>query len=265
VPTANTLIVDRADMFGLSQLYQLRGRVGRSHHRAFCYLVAPEGITLEAEKRLRILEHHTELGSGYAVAMKDLELRGAGNILGADQSGHVHAVGLDTYTRLLEKTVNRLRGQEEHEAFPAPDVSMEGPAYLPDEYVADSAQKLHLYRRLSRAEAVDEVTALHDEVMDRFGSPPAEVKRLLDSARLRLLGQLLGVERISIATDAARVTFRKEVVPRLTALQSAMHGSQVELEVRRMEPLSLVLHRLGTARLSDAVAESLHRMIDGGR
>jgi transcription-repair coupling factor (superfamily II helicase) len=265
VPTANTLIVDRADMFGLSQLYQLRGRVGRSHHRAFCYLVAPEGITLEAEKRLRILEHHTELGSGYAVAMKDLELRGAGNILGADQSGHVHAVGLDTYTRLLEKTVNRLRGQEEHEAFPAPDVSMEGPAYLPDEYVADSAQKLHLYRRLSRAEAVDEVTALHDEVMDRFGSPPAEVKRLLDSARLRLLGQLLGVERISIATDTARITFRKEVVPRLTALQSAMHDSQVELEVRRMEPLSLVLHRLGTARLSDAVAESLHRMIDGGR
>jgi transcription-repair coupling factor (superfamily II helicase) len=265
VPTANTLIVDRADMFGLSQLYQLRGRVGRSHHRAFCYLVAPEGITLEAEKRLRILEHHTELGSGYAVAMKDLELRGAGNILGADQSGHVHAVGLDTYTRLLEKTVNRLRGQEEHEVFPAPDVSMEGPAYLPDEYVADSAQKLHLYRRLSRAEAVDEVTALHDEMTDRFGPPPAEVRRLLDSARLRLLGQLLGVERISIAADAARMTFRKDVVPRLTALQTAMHGSQVEMEVRRMEPLSLVLHRLGTARLSDAVAESLHRMFDGSR
>jgi transcription-repair coupling factor (superfamily II helicase) len=261
VPTANTLIVDRADMFGLSQLYQLRGRVGRSHHRAFCYLVAPEGITLEAEKRLRILEHHTELGSGYAIAMKDLELRGAGNILGADQSGHVHAVGLDTYTRLLEKTVNRLRGQEEREDFPAPDVSMDGPAYLPDEYVADSAQKLHLYRRLSRAEAVDEVTALRDEVADRFGSPPAEVRRLLDSARLRLLGQLLGLERIGIAPDAARLTFRKEVVPRLTALQNAMHGSQVEVEVRRMEPLSLVLHRLGTAPLEEAVAVALERLI----
>jgi transcription-repair coupling factor (superfamily II helicase) len=262
VPTANTLIVDRADMFGLSQLYQLRGRVGRSHHRAFCYLVAPEGITLEAEKRLRILEHHTELGSGYAIAMKDLELRGAGNILGADQSGHVHAVGLDTYTRLLEKTVNRLRGQEEREDFPAPDVSMDGPAYLPDEYAADSAQKLHLYRRLSRAEAVDEVTALGEEVADRFGSPPAEVRRLLDSARLRLLGQLLGVERIGIASDAARLTFRKDVVPRLTALQNAMHGSQVEVEVRRMEPLSLILHRLGTAPLAEAVAEALQRMID---
>jgi transcription-repair coupling factor (superfamily II helicase) len=260
VPTANTLIVDRADMFGLAQLYQLRGRVGRSHHRAFCYLVAPEGITVEAEKRLRILEHHTELGSGYAIAMKDLELRGAGNILGADQSGHVHAVGLDTYTRLLEKTVSRLRGEEEAVVFPAPDVSMDGPAYLPDAYMGDSAQKLHLYRRLSRAEKVDTLEAIRAEVLDRFGRPPPEVQRLLDSARLRLLGQMLGVERIHVAPDTARLTFRRDVVPRLTALQTAMHGSQVEVEVRRMEPLSLVLHRLGATTLASAVAEALHRL-----
>jgi transcription-repair coupling factor (superfamily II helicase) len=264
VPTANTLIVDRADMFGLSQLYQLRGRVGRSHHRAFCYLVAPEGITAEAEKRLRILEHYTELGSGYAIAMKDLELRGAGNILGANQSGHVHAVGLDTYTRLLEKTVARLRGEEEREVFPAADVSMEGPAYLPDQYIADSAQKLHLYRRLSRAEDVSDVVALRAEVADRFGAPPPEVQRLLDGARLRLLGQALGVERINIGVDQARITFRRDVVPRLTVLQSAMHGSLVEVEVRRMDPLSLVLHRLGTAGLSTAVAEALTRMTGDG-
>jgi transcription-repair coupling factor (superfamily II helicase) len=260
VPTANTLIVDRADMFGLSQLYQIRGRVGRSHHRAFCYLVAPEGITLEAEKRLRILEHHTELGAGYAVAMKDLELRGAGNILGADQSGHVHAVGLDTYTRLLEKTVARLKGEEEREAFPAPDVSMDGPAYVPDEYIADSAQKLHLYRRLSRASDIREVGTLREEAVDRFGALPAEVGRLLDSARLRLLGQSLGVERIHIGDASARVTFRKDVVPRLAALQSAMHGSLVEVEVRRMDPLSLVLHRLGTGSLADAVAGAFERL-----
>jgi transcription-repair coupling factor (superfamily II helicase) len=265
VPTANTLIVDRADMFGLSQLYQIRGRVGRSHHRAFCYLVAPEGITLEAEKRLRILEHHTELGSGYAVAMKDLELRGAGNILGADQSGHVHAVGLETYTRLLERTVARLRGEEERETFPAPDVSMAGPAYLPDEYIADPSQKLHLYRRLSRADTVAAVVGLRDEVADRFGTPPPEVRRLLDSVRLRLLGQSLGVDRIHIAGETARVTFRKDVVPRLTSLQSAMHGSQVEVEVRRMDPLSLILHRLGTAGLEDAVAEAFQRLAAGQR
>ncbi len=260
VPTANTLIVDRADMFGLAQLYQIRGRVGRSHHRAFCYLVAPEGIPLEAEKRLRILEHHTELGSGYAIAMKDLELRGAGNILGADQSGNVHAVGLDTYTRLLEKTVTRLQGAEEREPHPAPDVSMDGPAYLPDAYTADSAQKLHLYRRLSRAGTVDEVAALSEEVADRFGAPPPEVRRLLASARLRLLGQALGVERIHVSGDSARITFRRDVVPRLTALQTSLHGSLVEVEVRRLEPLSLVLHRLGTGDLADAVAAAFQRL-----
>ena len=257
VPTANTLIVDRADMFGLSQLYQLRGRVGRSHHRAFCYLVAPEGITVEAEKRLRILEHHTELGAGYAIALKDLELRGAGNILGSDQSGHIHAVGVDTYTRMLEKTVARLKGAEEREAYPAPDVAMDGPAYLPDEYLADSAQKLHLYRRLSRAEEVETVVSLAAEVEDRFGPPPPEVQRLLDAARLRLLGQALGLDRITVRKDQARLSFRKDVVPRLTTLQTAMHDSQIEVEVRRTDPLSLVLHRLGTAPMARAVAEAL--------
>jgi transcription-repair coupling factor (superfamily II helicase) len=263
VPTANTLVVDRADMFGLSQLYQLRGRVGRSHHRAFCYLVAPDGITLEAEKRLRILEHHTELGSGYAIAMKDLELRGAGNILGADQSGHVHAVGLDTYTRLLEQTVARLRGAEERTDFPPPDVAMDGPAYLPDPYIADPAQKLHLYRRLARADDPVAVAGLAEEVADRFGAPPPEVVRLLDATRLRLLGQIMGVERITIRSDTARLSFRSEVVPRLTALQSAMHGSMIDVEVRRMAPLSLVLNRLGTASLSGAVAEALTRLASG--
>jgi transcription-repair coupling factor (superfamily II helicase) len=265
VPTANTLIVDRADMFGLSQLYQLRGRVGRSHHRAFCYLVAPEEITLEAEKRLRILEHHAELGSGYAIAMKDLELRGAGNILGADQSGHVHAVGIDTYTRLLEKTVGRMRGEVEREAFPPPEVAMDGPAYLPDDYIADSAQKLHLYRRLSRTEAADELTLLQTEIADRFGTLPPEVQRLLDSARLRLLGQELGVERISIGRDSARVSFRADVVPRLTALQSDMHGSRMGVEVRRMAPLSLVLHQLAAGSLAAAVAEAFRRMMSRER
>ncbi|MGH7465925.1 MAG: DEAD/DEAH box helicase, partial [Longimicrobiales bacterium] len=148
VPTANTLIVDRADYFGLAQLYQIRGRVGRSHHRAYCYLLVPEGVSDDAEKRLRILEHYTELGSGYHIAMKDLELRGAGNLLGAEQSGFVTAVGLDTYTRLLEDTIKRMKGDVTAEREPA-DVTLEGAAYLPDEYIVDAAQKLHLYRRLS--------------------------------------------------------------------------------------------------------------------
>src|SRR5690606_19068806 len=208
VPTANTLIVDRADQFGLAQLYQLRGRVGRSHHRAYCYLILPESASDDAERRLRVLEHYTELGSGYAIALKDLELRGAGNILGAEQSGFVHAVGLDTYTRLLEETIRRLRGQAETDRYPPPEVSIEGGAYLPDSYVPEPAQKLHLYRRLSRVESTAEVTAIREELRDRFGPLPPEVQRLLDAAALRLLGARLGVETILVRDREARINFR---------------------------------------------------------
>ncbi|HEY0671170.1 MAG TPA: transcription-repair coupling factor [Longimicrobiales bacterium] len=261
VPTANTLIVDRADQFGLAQLYQIRGRVGRSHHRAYCYLLTPENINEEAEKRLRILEHYTELGAGYAIAMKDLELRGAGNLLGAAQSGFVHAVGLDTYTRLLEDTIRRLREDKSAETHPPTDVSVEGSAYLPDSYVADASQKLHLYRRLSRIEQVGEVHALAAEVRDRYGPPPEEVERLIAAAALRLLGTRLGVERITIQREAARVTFRDGVVARLASLQPALRDHQVELEIKRTAPLSFVLRRRGGAGIVDIVASALEGLL----
>jgi transcription-repair coupling factor (superfamily II helicase) len=159
VPRANTLIVNRADHFGLSQLYQIRGRVGRSHHRAFCYLLIPDEIQEDAEKRLRVLEHYTELGSGYRIALKDLELRGAGNILGSQQSGFVHAVGLDTYMRLLDDTIKQLKGNGETRVQLA-EVSVDGAALIPDDYVTDEAQKLNFYRRLSRVETVQAADAI---------------------------------------------------------------------------------------------------------
>jgi len=257
VPRANTLIVDRADQFGLAQLYQIRGRVGRSHHRAYCYLLVPEGIGDDAEKRLHILEHFTELGSGYAIALKDLELRGDGNILGAEQSGFVHAVGLDTYNRLLEDTVRALKGEKSTDRFPAPEVSLAGAAYLPDSYVPDPAQKLHLYRQLSRVERIGEVTALREEMRDRYGPPPAEVMRLLDAASLRLLGAHLGVEKVLLRDDQARLNFREGAVPRLASLQNVFRDQAVEVEVRRVVPLSLVLHRLGTRPIAETVIEAL--------
>jgi transcription-repair coupling factor (superfamily II helicase) len=258
VPTANTLIVDRADHFGLAQLYQLRGRVGRSHHRAYCYLVVPDDITEEAEKRLRILEHFTELGSGYAIALKDLELRGAGNILGSEQSGFVHAVGLETYTRLLEDTIRRLRNEKSgEEAYPVPEVSLEGAAYLPDEYVPEPSQKLHLYRRLSRLEDPRQVVALRAELRDRFGPPPPEVERLLATVALRLLGARLGVERILVRGDEARVNFRDGVSPRMAALQGAFRDQQLEVEVRRAMPLSLVLRRYGAQPVVETLINAL--------
>jgi transcription-repair coupling factor (superfamily II helicase) len=260
VPTANTLIVDRADQFGLAQLYQIRGRVGRSHHRAYCYLLTPENINEEAEKRLRVLEHYTELGAGYAIALKDLELRGAGNLLGAAQSGFVQAVGLDTYTRLLEDTIRRLREDKTTEVHPPTDVTVEGSAYLPDAYVADASQKLHLYRRLSRVEQASEVHALAAELRDRYGPPPPEVERLVAAAALRLLGTKLGVERITLQREAARITFREGVFARLAPLQTALRSHQVELDVKRTNPLSFVLRRKGGATIVDIVGDVLEAL-----
>jgi transcription-repair coupling factor (superfamily II helicase) len=260
VPNANTLIVDRADRFGLSQLYQIRGRVGRSDRRAYCYLLVPEEPGEDAERRLRVLEHYTELGSGYSVALRDLELRGAGNLLGADQSGFAHQVGLDAYLRLLEKTVERLQKGEEAEEFPDPDVSLAGPAYLPEGYVEDSGQKLHLYRRLSRVRHRSEVEALGAELADRFGPLPTEVRRMLDAAVLRFLGRQVGVERILVRDRSARLSFRPGVVPRVAVLEGPLRQRQVEVEVRRMDPLSLILHQVGTQPLPETLMVALEAL-----
>lgn len=257
VPSANTLIVDRADLFGLAQLYQMRGRVGRSHHRAYCYLVVPDSVSEDAERRLRILEHYTELGSGHRIALKDLELRGAGDILGAEQSGFVHAVGFDTYMRLLEETIQQLKGEEGAAQYPPADVAVEGSAFIPDSYVPDQQQKLHLYRRLARASAPEEVAELRAEARDRYGTIPPEVDTLFATASLRLLGTALGVERILVRPDGARLTFQNGVVPRVTVLQRAFAGLQLEPEVRRTLPLSLELFKRG----SEPVAATLVRAL----
>jgi transcription-repair coupling factor (superfamily II helicase) len=246
VPRANTLIVNRADHFGLSQLYQIRGRVGRSHHRAFCYLLIPDEIQEDAEKRLRVLEHYTELGSGYRIALKDLELRGAGNILGSQQSGFVHAVGLDTYMRLLDETIKQLKGGGKDVSTQLADVSVDGAALIPDDYVPDEAQKLNFYRRLSRVETVEAAESIRRELRDRFGPVPAEVETLLSTAQLRLLGGGLGMERILVRPWDVRINFRRGNVPRMASLQTAFAAHQLAVEVRRPAPLSLALTRHGT-------------------
>ena len=262
VPNANTLIVNRADRFGLSQLYQIRGRVGRSSRRAFCYLIAPAELGDEAERRLTVLEHHTELGSGYSVALRDMELRGAGNLLGGEQSGFAHSIGIDAYMRLLEQTVKRLKGEEEGREFPDPDVSISGSAYLPDSYISDSGQKLHLYQRLSKLSQMAEVASLREELADRFGAPPVHVGHLLDGAALRILGRQLGVERILVRAREARVNFRATVVPHLSVLERPLQDHSVSVEVRRMTPLSLVLHQAGPDSLVSTLILALTTLIE---
>jgi transcription-repair coupling factor (superfamily II helicase) len=257
VPNANTMFVNRADHFGLAQLYQLRGRVGRSHRRAYCYLLVPDSVDEEAERRLQVLEHHTELGSGYRVALKDLELRGAGNLLGPQQSGFVQAVGFDLYLRLLEDAVHRLQaGPDAPRPIPA-DVSLDLPAYIPDEYVTSQEAKLDVYRRLTALADPESIEALRGELRDRFGPLPPPVTHLLATSMLRVLGAELGVEGILVHGEEARITFRDIAAPRMKGLQAAFHEVQFRAEVRRAHPLSLKLTRLGGSGMLEGLVRAL--------
>jgi transcription-repair coupling factor (superfamily II helicase) len=259
VPNANTMLVNRADHFGLAQLYQLRGRVGRSHRRAYCYLLVPDLIDPDAEERLRVLEHHTDLGSGYRIALRDLELRGAGNLLGAAQSGYAQAVGFDTYLRWLQETVETLKGNRDSSQRPSapPEVIFDQPAHLADAYVPDEAAKLDLYRRLARAEGPGEIEAVRAELRDRFGPLPDAAQRLLLVSELRWLGGAAGLETVLVKGDEARLTFRRDARPRLAGLTAALDAVQFEADVRRAAPLSLRLRRLGGEAIGSGLVRAL--------
>jgi len=259
VPNANTMLVSRADQLGLAQLYQLRGRVGRSHRRAYCYLLVPDLVDAEADERLRVLEHHTDLGSGYRIALRDLELRGAGNLLGAEQSGYAQAVGFDTYLRWLQETVEALKGKGDggRGTRVPPEVVLDQPAHLADDYVPDEAAKLDLYRRLARAEGLSEIEAVREELRDRFGPLPDDARRLLLVSELRALGGRAGLEMVLVKGDEARLTFRRDATPRLARLTAALDAVQFEAEVRRAAPLSLRLRRLGGEAIGPGLVRAL--------
>jgi transcription-repair coupling factor (superfamily II helicase) len=258
VPNANTMFVNRADHFGLAQLYQLRGRVGRSHRRANCYLLVSDGdIDEEANRRLKILEHHTELGAGYRIALKDLELRGAGNLLGPEQSGFVTAVGFDMYLRMLDETVKRvMRGDTQPRLQPA-DVSVDMPSYLPDDYVTSQDAKLDIYRRMTHMTDTAEIEALKSELRDRFGPLPQPAETFFAVATLRVVGGAAQIESMLLRGNEARITFGEHAVPRMKGISAAFHEVQFQAEVRRAHPLSLKLTRLGGAELLDGLIRAL--------
>jgi transcription-repair coupling factor (superfamily II helicase) len=261
VPNANTMIVHDAHRFGLAQLYQLRGRVGRSHRRAYCYLLVPDVIDDTAEERLKVLEHHTDLGAGYRIALRDLEIRGAGNLLGSEQSGHAQAVGFDLYLRWLEETVRSLRNRQGAIEAPAPpEVVFDVPARLPEEYIADDSAKLDLYRRLANAAAPGEIDELRGEMRERFGPLPPEAEALLDMGRLRAMGARLGVQHVLVRGDEARLTFRQGATPRMAGLTQALDDVQLAAEVRRTVPLSLRLVRLGGEPLIPSLVRALRQV-----
>ena len=207
VATANTLIVDRSDAMGLAQLYQLRGRIGRSTEQAYAYLFAPLGATIESQKRLEALMDFTELGSGFAIAMRDLEIRGAGNLLGAEQSGHIAAVGFEMYLTLLEEAVAAAKGEPEERREKRPViVELTLDAYLPPGYVMDEIERVDLYRRASGLGSLAEVEDLAEELVDRFGALPEPARNLLGLSRVKLLAREVGASSVTYRSDNLTVT-----------------------------------------------------------
>jgi transcription-repair coupling factor (superfamily II helicase) len=229
IPNANTIVIDRADTLGLAQLYQLRGRVGRSSRRAYAYLLyrRRERMSEVARKRLQAIFNASELGAGFQIALADLEIRGAGNILGGEQSGHMAAVGFDLYSRLLAEAVEEAKARREDRApvreAPQAVVDLPVDAHLPDDYVPDVAQKLELYRRLARARSAGDVAAFRQEVTDRYGPMPAPVLRLAEVAELRLAAESAGVASVAREDGLLVVRFGAGLT-RATAMQLLAPG-----------------------------------------
>ncbi|HYR34956.1 MAG TPA: transcription-repair coupling factor [Burkholderiales bacterium] len=214
-PHANTMVINRADKFGLAQLHQLRGRVGRSHHQAYAYLLTPpdDALGTQAKKRLEAIQMMEELGSGFYLAMHDLEIRGAGEILGESQSGEIQEVGFSLYTRMLDRAVRRLKAGKAADVDDAVDISTEVnlhvPALLPETYCSDVHERLSLYKRLADAETREELDALREELVDRFGELPEPARALLQCHEVRLAARPLGVTRVDATHEAVQLQFVK--------------------------------------------------------
>jgi transcription-repair coupling factor (superfamily II helicase) len=214
VPSANTIVISRADKFGLAQLHQLRGRVGRSHHQAYAYLLVPdvEGLTKQAAQRLDAIQQMEELGSGFYLAMHDLEIRGAGEVLGENQSGNMMEVGFQLYNDMLAEAVRSLKAGREPDLLQplavTTEINLHAPALLPDAYCGDVHVRLNLYKRLATAETPDDIDALLEEITDRFGKLPAQGQTLFDTHRLRVLARPYGVQKIDAAPAGIVITFR---------------------------------------------------------
>ena len=230
IPRANTIFIDEADGYGLADLHQLRGRVGRSHHRAWCYLLVDEGarLTSTAAKRLRAIQEFSSMGAGFSLAMRDLEIRGAGNLLGTQQSGHIATVGYELYCRLLEQAVRGLKAMPPAEPPPV-NVDLPGEAWLPRDYIPDFRAKIDVYRRLSRATAESQIDDLAAELADRFGPPPDESRRLLDFARLRVAAAALGID--SIAKHPDMIVIGHHDRPAIEKLRQAAASRGVTLRI----------------------------------
>ena len=241
IPSANTIVVNRADHFGLSQLYQIRGRVGRSRERAYAYLLVParRPVTKDAQKRLEALQKFSELGAGFRIASHDLEIRGAGNLLGKDQSGHIEAIGFDLYTELLDEAVRELRGEAPREEID-PDVQLPVPAFLPDAYMPDVHQRLYFYKRFAQAATDEELDEIRAEIVDRYGDPPDEVDAL--QAVMQVKVRLRALRIRALEAGPGRLVFTLGEGAALDPFQLAKKVQASQGALRLTPEMKLVAH-----------------------
>jgi transcription-repair coupling factor (superfamily II helicase) len=236
IPNANTLIVHRADMFGLAQLYQLRGRVGRSKTRAYAYFTTPVGqrLTEGAEKRLKVLHSLDTLGAGFSLASHDLDIRGAGNLLGDEQSGHIKEVGFELYQQMLEETIAALKGGDLGETADqwSPQIQIGMPVLLPEAYIGDLQVRLGLYRRLSTLSKRRDIDDFGAELVDRFGPLPIEVEHLLDVVEIKALCREANIAQLDAGTKGAAIAFRKGQFPNPDGLVKFIAASKGTIKVQ---------------------------------
>ncbi len=270
VPTANTIVINRADRFGLAQLHQLRGRVGRSHHRAYAYLVTPPrtAMTADAIKRLEAIDSLEDLGAGFTLATHDLEIRGAGELLGDTQSGQIQEIGFSLYTELLNRAVKSLRAGKEADLLAPLDAGVEInlhlAALLPDDYVPDVHLRLILYKRIAGATSHDELRDLQVEMIDRFGLLPPQAKNFMRIAALKLDAAELGVEKIDAAASGGYVLFGRDAAVDPVALVRLVQSDSQKFRMRGAQRLQF---RLEMARDEDRFAfieELLRSLRPGG-
>jgi transcription-repair coupling factor (superfamily II helicase) len=270
IPNANTIIINRADKFGLAQMHQLRGRVGRSHHRAYAYLVIPDkrSISSDARKRLDAIAAMDELGAGFTLATHDLEIRGAGELLGEDQSGQMAEVGFSLYTELLERAVRSIKrgelpdvdGTHAHGA----EILMNVPALIPDDYLPDVHTRLTLYKRIASARDADGLRELQVEMIDRFGLLPDAVQNLYAVAGIKLAATALGIRKLELGERGGRVQFNPQPnvdplnVIKLIQQQPKVYALDGQDKLKIRLELSGAAERLGTA-------QTLLRALTGAR
>jgi transcription-repair coupling factor (superfamily II helicase) len=259
IPASNTIVINRADRFGLAQLYQLRGRVGRERQQAYAYLLVPADgrVDEQAQRRLRVLQELTELGSGFKLALRDLEIRGAGNLLGAQQHGHIAAVGFDLYSKLLAEAVRELQGEGTAPRAVEPVVSMNVEGFLPDDYVPEVNQRLALYKRLAGARSDEAVAELRDELLDRFGPLPIPAEQLLDTIRIRVAARDLSIERVEVGDGTALLTFAPSTSLDAQGLVTTIQKSRGRLRLKREFTLEAAIDRGPFPIVRDSVLQLL--------